>query len=268
MPVAEQVGTLVESNRDFNNPAALRDSMRENGYLYFRGLGPKDRILALRKAMLEICAEAGWVDDRYAPVTEAPWSGAGPYTESEPEYMAVYKRIVHLPLFNELPADPFYMGLMEKVVDGPVMMHRMHIGRVSFPNNTVQTTPAHQDWQYIRGTPNTYTIWTPIGDCPVEVGGLKVLRGSHKRGYVEHALLPEQKYAGWGLWGEKLEATGGAEWQTAAYTVGDCVIFHSHTVHGAMPNLSGDRLRLSVDNRYQRQGDEYGSAATRTHHDL
>jgi hypothetical protein len=267
MPVAEQVGELVASNADFGNPERLRSSMADNGYLFFRGLGPKDKILALRRAMLEICAKAGWVDTAH-DLMEGRWSGVGPYTESEPEYMAVYRDIVHHPLFNSLPEDSFYMRTMESLVGGPVMMHRMHIGRVSFPQNTVQTTPAHQDWQYIRGTPNTYTIWTPIGDTPIEVGGLKVLRGSNRKGFVEHGLLPEQKYAGWGLFGERLEAVGGERWETAAYETGDCVIFHSHTVHAAMPNVSGDRLRLSVDNRYQREGDEFGSAATRTHHDL
>ena len=33
------------------------------------------------------------------------------------------------------------------------------------------------------------------------------------------------------------------------------LFFHSHTVHQRLPNLSGDRLRLSVDFRYQRASD-------------
>jgi hypothetical protein len=268
MAIAEQVRELVVSNDLLNNPAALRQRMERDGYIYLRGLGPKDKILNLRRVFLTFAAEAGWVDTKSADLLEGKWSGAGPFTEGEPEYMAIYKQVVNHPAFNELPEDKFYIQTMEKIVDGPVFMHRMHIGRISFPENTTQTTPAHQDWQYIRGTPRTYTIWTPLGDTPLEVGGLKVLRGSHRRGFVEHSLKPEQKYAGWGLEGEALDATSGDEWHTTGYTVGDCVIFHSHTVHGAMPNITGDRLRLSVDNRYQKQGEEYGPAATRTHHNL
>lgn len=268
MPLAESIAELRDSSAAVDHAAELRARMAEDGYVYLRGLAPREDILALRRAMLEICAEAGWVDTRNADLMEGRWSGAGPYTESEPEYMAVYRKIVNHPRFNALPTHPFYMSVMGKLVDGPVMMHRMHIGRVSFPQNTTQTTPAHQDWQYIRGTPSTYTIWTPIGETPAELGGLKVLRGSHRRGFVEHGLLPEQKYAGWGLFGDRLDAAGGAGWETTGYGLGDCVIFHSHTVHAALPNLTGNRLRLSVDNRYQREGEEYGPAATRTHHDL
>jgi hypothetical protein len=39
-------------------------------------------------------------------------------------------------------------------------------------------------------------------------------------------------------------------WCTADYESGDVVLFTSHTIHGASPNLT-DTLRLSVDYRYQ-----------------
>lgn len=263
----EMLGEFVASNDVLNDPPKLRERMERDGYVFVRGLAPKERILELRRVMLDFCREAGWLDPK-ADLMEGKWGGAGPFGEGDKEYMAIYKKIVNHPLFNELPADPFYLELMSKIVDGPVMMHRMHIGRISFPSNTTQTTPAHQDWQYIRGAATTYTIWTPIGDAPMEVGGLKVLRGSHRGGYVEHEVMPEHKYAGWGLFGDRLKQAGGDEWLTTNYQAGDCVVFHSHTVHAALPNLTPDRLRLSMDNRYQREGTEYGEAAKRTHHNL
>lgn len=267
MAIAEAVHPLIEANAALDDGAKLRAMMEEHGYVYLRGVGPKKRIQELRGVFLDVARRAGWVDPK-AGALEAKWSGAGPYGEGDPPYMAVYKEIVNHPLFNELPADPFYMDVLAKLIDGPVFMHRMHIGRITFPENTTQTTPPHQDWQYIRGSSATYTVWTPLGDTPLELGGLKVLHRSHKRGFVEHSIDPVQKYAGWGLKGAELDATGGDEWHTAAYTLGDCVIFHSHTVHGAMPNLTRDTLRMSIDNRYQRQGDPYGPAATRSHHNL
>lgn len=268
MAIAERVGEFVCSNADISDAERLRASLEENGYLYFRGIGPREKVLGLRRVFLENAQEAGWLEAG-SDVMAARWNGtSGPYAEGDPQYMPVYKKIVNHPLFNELPADPFYMGLMERLLGAPVMLHRMHIGRMSFPSNTDQTTPPHQDFHYIAGTPNTYTIWTPIGDTPLDLGGLKVLRGSHKRGFIEHGMDPVQKYAAWGLKGERLDATGGDEWHTTSYTAGDCVLFHSHTVHAAMPNLTDRTIRLSVDNRYQRQGDEFGRNATRTHWDL
>jgi hypothetical protein len=40
-------------------------------------------------------------------------------------------------------------------------------------------------------------------------------------------------------------------WTASDFAVGDVVVFHSLTVHKALPNASPDRLRLSVDYRYQ-----------------
>ena len=263
----EPLAEFPASNDLLNRPAQLRERLATDGYLFFRGLAPKERILELRRGMLGFCRDAGWLDPR-ADLMDGKWGGAGPFGEGDPEYMAIYKKIVNHPLFNDLPADPFFLNLIRTIVDGPVLMHRMHIGRITFPANTTQTTPPHQDWQYIRGTAATYTIWTPIGDAPRTVGGLKVLRASHGNGFVEHELRPEQKYAGWGLFDQRLAQTGGQEWLTTDFQTGDCLVFHSHTVHGALPNLTSDRLRLSMDNRYQRQGDKHSEAAVRTHYNL
>jgi ectoine hydroxylase-related dioxygenase (phytanoyl-CoA dioxygenase family) len=157
---------------------------------------------------------------------------------------------------------------MGKVVDGPAMLHRLRIGRITFPNNVTQTTAAHQDHWYIRGTPATYTIWTPLGDCPRELGGLAVLRGSHKGGFIEHRQHPEKKYAGHGLADDQLPDAGGAGWVAGDFEAGDFLLFHSFTVHKALPNLTPDRLRLSTDNRYQREGDAIADISTGTHYNL
>jgi hypothetical protein len=37
------------------------------------------------------------------------------------------------------------------------------------------------------------------------------------------------------------------------FAIGDALIFPSRTVHQALPNLTEDRLRVSLDNRYQAQ---------------
>ena len=64
MAIAETVGSLIESNRDMGNADRLRGSMHENGYLYFRGAGPKEKIRDLRRVFLTFCREAGWLDPK------------------------------------------------------------------------------------------------------------------------------------------------------------------------------------------------------------
>src|SRR5207253_3964788 len=58
-----------------------------------------DALPIFRRAMLEICAAAGWIDAS-GELTDGRWNGAGPFTEGDPSYQAVYKRIVNHPLFQ------------------------------------------------------------------------------------------------------------------------------------------------------------------------
>jgi ectoine hydroxylase-related dioxygenase (phytanoyl-CoA dioxygenase family) len=201
---------------------------------------------------------------------EGKWSGAGPFTEGDKEYMAVYRKVIHMESFAAVPADEGLMKLMELVIGGPegggVLLHNRKIGRINFPKNIVQTTAAHQDFHYIRGTSATYTMWMPVGDCPVNLGGLVVLKGSHRQGYLEHGVFNVKKYAGHGLGEEKWPRGEGIEWQAGDFQLGDAIIFHSHTIHKAMPNLTDDRLRISIDNRYQKAGDAIEPGSMGTHY--
>ena len=181
---------FLVSNDLLDDAVALRSRIADEGYLFFRGLGPKEKIRAARRDVLALCKGAGWCD------ATGTWTGAGPFTEGDKEYMAVYKSVIKLPSFLAVPEDAWLVDLMGKIVAGPALLHRLRIGRITFPNNVQQTTAAHQDHWYIRGTPATYTIWLPLDDCPLPLGGLAVLPGSHKEGFLDHRHHPEKKYAG------------------------------------------------------------------------
>lgn len=247
--------------------SSIRQRMKEDGYLFLRGLAPRDRLLDLRREMLGILESAGWIKPTHGSL-DAIWSGAGPFTEGEPEYMAVYQKIINAPAFRAWADQQSFVDVMRKILDGKVLPHRLRIGRVTFPSNTGQTTAAHQDFHYIRGTAQTYTIWTPIGDCPIALGGLAVLRGSHRGGFIEHDTFPEKKYANRGLADSSLPTGQNVEWHAGDFAAGDVLIFHSHTVHKALPNLTKDQLRLSTDNRYTRVGDEIAELSSKSHYEL
>lgn len=261
MPAGKSYIPFVDSMH-LHDPPRLRAAMRDDGYLFLRKVAPREQLLALRRAIVQICAAAGWCDD------DGRWSGAGPFTEGEPEYMAVYRQVINHPLFIAWADQRAFLNVMRKILDGEVLAHRLRIGRVTFPNNVNQTTAAHQDFNYIRGTPETYTIWTPLGDCPIELGGLAVLRGSHRGGFIEHELFREKKYANLGLSDEKLPRGERLQWHAGDLEAGDVLIFHSHMVHKALPNLTTDRLRISTDNRYQRAGEEIADISTKSHYGM
>jgi ectoine hydroxylase-related dioxygenase (phytanoyl-CoA dioxygenase family) len=131
---------------------------------------------------------------------------------------------------------------------------------VSFPQHYAFTTQPHQDFWYIRGTPETFTAWMPVGDCPRELGGLALLERSHKLGF-----LPHEKAIGAGGNGVRTDKLG-LRWLASDFNAGDVVIFHSYMIHGALDNHTPDRLRLSLDYRYQRANEAVDPSSLKPHY--
>ena len=130
------------------------------------------------------------------------------------------------------------------IVGDQVLVHPKPIGRLIFPRSERLVTHAHQDYEFMGGDPEFYTVWIPLHDCPIEAGPLRILEGSHRYGIQEHEKenlhVPEIP----------LDAAAGDAWVEGQVNAGDVLIFHSLTVHAAAPNIS-DRMRLSLDCRFQ-----------------
>ncbi len=242
---------------------ALRAEMAERGYLFFRGLVPAEDVLRVRRATLAFCAEAGWLDEAHGLDAGVVRAGQPPLTEGMPAYMAVYRRVLHQPDFYAFPEHPALRGVAGALLGDGLLVHPRRIGRITFPNYQEATTPAHQDHFYIRGAVETYSCWTPLGDCPEALGGLAVAPGTHRLGYLEHTEHHRGAVGGRGVPTSSVET-----WHTADFRAGDALFFHAFTIHKALPNLSADRLRLSTDNRYQRAADEIDPGALGTHYGL
>src|SRR4051812_10662014 len=125
--MSQQVQPFVDST----SASDLREAMRQHGYLFIRNLAPKDQLLALRREMLAIIESAGWIKPTNDAL-DAIWSGAGPFTESESQYMAVYQQIINAPQFRAWADQPVFIDMMRKILGGEVLAHRLRIGRVTF----------------------------------------------------------------------------------------------------------------------------------------
>lgn len=244
----------------------LQARLDEDGYLCMRGLVPIDLLMNLRRDILEVCREAGWLDES-ADLMEGVAYDGPPLTEGDSEFMAVYKKVIHLDSFEAFPQDAVFLDLMTRLLGSEALNHRLRIGRIVFPQNVAQTTAAHQDFTYIKGTPETYTIWSPLGDCPRSIGGLAVLRSSHRLGLIEHTQDTTKKYAGWGV-NDTQWTDEDVQWVSSEMSAGDVLIFHAYTVHKGLPNTSGRLMRLSVDNRYQRASEPVEPHNATTHYNL
>lgn len=235
---------LVGSNELLNQPEALRARAREDGYLFFRRLLDPEPILEVRGKIAAICAEAGWLAPGTDPMQGIAQSGIN-WVSPQPEFMKVYKVIQKVEEFHALAHEKPLIALFDTLFGESTLVHARHIARVIFPQNVKYTTPAHQDHYHIRGTEDCWTAWIPLGDCPQELGGVTVLRGSHREGL--QSVQPAYGAGGVGINTEGMPY----EWFTTDYSIGDVLVFHSLTIHRGLPNLTPDKARFSVDYRYQ-----------------
>ena len=238
---------FVESTSISSDGDALRRRADRDGYLFLRDFVDKESILAARRDISAVLQEVGWIDAGTDPF-EA-FTSHSALVSGMPEFSPVYDMVQRLESFHTLAHDTGIFGTVEHLLGSDVLLQPSNIARFIFPSLLEHTTPPHQDFVHIQGTPDVWTAWLPLADCPHSMGGLSVLSGSHKAG-----VLPVSRSLGAGGLRTHLEAIGG-EWVSSPFELGDMLFFHSHTVHKGLPNLSGNRLRLSVDYRYQKAAD-------------
>ena len=234
---------FADSSPLLHDRDALRARAAEDGYLFFRGRMPAEPLLSLRREILGVLREHGLLnpgeEDTVDPERLEGLELVGGCTD------AAYADVQRLESFHTLAHHPRLLEIYETLFDGPVLPHPRNIARVLLPARTAAATPPHQDFIHIQGTPQTWTAWFPLGDCPRQLGGLSVLERSHEKG-----VLAVGDAEGAGGLGARL-CPGEDRWIEHDYAVGDVLTFPSTTVHKGLPNRIPKKIRLSCDLRYQ-----------------
>jgi hypothetical protein len=233
---------FTEATAYIEDPAGLRETAAELGYLYFPGLIEARPVRQLRARVLAVCKELGWLATgrpENQGVTR-PGNKVGDY--EDPKYLKLLQKIMPLPEFAALGRHARILDILEKLFGGPVEGDKGSVLRVFSPDQPELATPAHQDHYYVREIPDLWTVWLPLGACPAEMGGLAVLPGSHHQGLMAHD--------GQGVGDHILTIAEDAIWASGNYGWGDVLMFNNLTVHRAGVNRS-DRLRLSADYRFR-----------------
>jgi ectoine hydroxylase-related dioxygenase (phytanoyl-CoA dioxygenase family) len=213
---------------------------------------------------LLICQKYGWMapgtdlmDGIVDPAADQiePFCGVGVTREA---YVDVYR----LEAFHRLAQHPAILAILQTLLGETVLAHPRNIARLMFPTKANAPTPPHQDHIFIQGSKTVFTCWMPLGDCPESLGGLSVLRGSHRLG-----VLPVRAADGAGGRVVVLDDVE-QEWCHGDFQAGDVLVFHSLTVHKSIPNLNRNHIRLSCDYRYQPISLPIEEKSLRTHCDV
>lgn len=236
-----EIGEFTESKDIIEDGAALRRRLMKDGYLFFRKLFPSDAVLNLRRQIMELCAEEGWLREGSDPMEGL--TDHEPILEGEERWLPVYEKVNKLEDFHRLKLHPNVQAVMELVFEEQVFCLPRTIARIAFPRDNERITQPHQDWLYVQGSTETISCWAPMGDVPAELGGLMLLEGSHKSGFLKprSALGPG---------GNTVDCDPSLHWVATDFRVGDVLFFKSLTIHAARPSANPERIRLSIDFRY------------------
>ena len=239
-----------------NDPERLRSAAAERGCLFFPGLLPVEAVLEVRRDVLRVLRDHGALAD--GAETDAGITRPGVVLEgSKPDeqYRAYYNEVLSVHSFNALPHHPRIMGVLKQLLGEAVLVHPRHICHAIFPGLETFKTPPHQDHFSVGGTPHTWTVWLPLGDCDSALGGVMLAEGSHADG-----LLPVVEGSIW------VDPGTERHWTWSPMAAGDVVMFHSLAVHQGRDNTSGDRIRLAASFRYQPVSEPVDEAALAPQH--
>jgi 1-deoxypentalenic acid 11beta-hydroxylase len=233
---------FTQSNDLLDDYQELQRRYEEDGYLFFRDALDTTAVAGVRDDLTRVLAAQGVVEsDASQPVA----TGAGVEAVDDNAMYAVES-------YLELCESDELRALLRRVFGEDVFIFRGTNIRYALPHDDLHVTPPHQDHFFVGPNDDFRTIWIPLMTIDETVGGLAVARGSHRRGLRDHI---EQEYAeSYVFIGRKQKGVPLAaveeEWLTADYQPGQVLVFHSHTVHRALPNRS-DLVRLSLDARCQ-----------------
>jgi ectoine hydroxylase-related dioxygenase (phytanoyl-CoA dioxygenase family) len=246
--MVEALKPFEDSGHLLDEPPRLRERFEGDGYVLLRGAIDRDVLQEARRAITGVLNTHGWLEPSHDPTVAVPRTG--PFVEGEPKFLEAYNDVQRLEAFHAVPHHASVRRCMTALLGPTAFPHPLSIARLVFPGNEEWTTPPHQDYPNNQGTFDLYACWMPLADCSARDGTLSILRGSHKLGV---AALRASLGAGTRR-AELDHRYDRLEWVGGDLQLGDALVFHSLTVHRALPN-QGRSMRLSVDYRFQREGE-------------
>lgn len=216
-----------------------RARARADGFLYVPGLVPHERIAPVRAVVEAALARRGWLTGGISD----PSLRLGRWDDQR--WTAFLAEVLASAPYQALAAAPEILAVIRLLVGDDPQLHVGDVCRLVSPGAVDLTTPPHQDAAYLKDAAAVWTAWLALGPCPLALGPLALLPGSHTGGLRPHAPVT----TGDGVVGT--DVPDHALWRASDLAAGDVLFFSALTIHRALPNITADQLRVSVDYRYR-----------------
>ncbi|MFF5112174.1 phytanoyl-CoA dioxygenase family protein [Streptosporangium sp. NPDC000509] len=255
----ELFAPLADSSALLGDPEALRRRFHDDGLLLLRGFLDREAVLSLRAAYLSAFPE-GLLKPGTTP-EEGVFSGRPPEglpshgVRDHPAY-----DFVRTERFASFARQPALTELASTLLGGPVRLLPRGILR-HFYAGSLRASRAHTDHAYMsQGSDRVLTMWIPVGDCPMETGGLVYLEGSHRESAerFDPARLRTDRAHDSRPISHDLQTTARVvdrRWLWSDYEAGDLTVHNPYVVHASLDTVT-DVMRVSADVRFIREEDD------------
>jgi hypothetical protein len=115
-----------DSTEHLHDGETLRARLAEDGYLFLRGLLPREAILDVRARLLNKAAERGWLDPD-SPVVVGIAKPAAACKDPEPRYMSVFRGLWSDEPLHRLRIDSRVIALFDRIFGERALAHPMFV---------------------------------------------------------------------------------------------------------------------------------------------
>jgi ectoine hydroxylase-related dioxygenase (phytanoyl-CoA dioxygenase family) len=217
----------------------LKAKLHQQGYLYFKGIISKVKLEEVYIDAVSVLRQYNWIQNELS-VDRLKLNRNVASKEAQKNLFSVLLHWSSSKSFDYIVNDPELSKILTKILGTTYILHPLRLARwcrVGFPSDYIPEILPHQDIEYVGLPEDTYTVWIPIHDCPIELGGLAIYPGSNLQGQIKSKDRKNAPY-------------DTSYWVNTNYECGDILIFHSLTIHKASRNITYDTLRLSMDLRF------------------
>jgi phytanoyl-CoA hydroxylase len=184
---------------------------------------------------------------------------------------------ITLPQHNIRPDTPVHLGdavfrlltcpsvldLVEGILGPEISVNPVQHVRLKLPAHALGENPDpmmgkspwHQDGGSVleeADETDILTVWIPLSEANEENGCMRVIPTDRSAELVNHCPSPVK---GAHIPDEQVDQAAG---RTLPMSAGSILLLHGRTIHDSLPNRTADRLRISLDLRYQPTGQPTG----------
>ena len=231
------VNALTPSPNPLAHPEKSQKQYFRQGYLYIPNFIPSPLVWRLRRQYFSRWAKFEDRDLDYG-------------VRGHPAY-----DFVRTLEFQEFSERTELNRMADLLLSGKSQLLKRRILR-HFHKGVEKSSRAHADLAYWDQNPSDIiTLWIPIGNCMIEMGGILYLEGSHRLDYkkIKREFFRDERHPWISDDLNKISSITGRHWLGQNFSAGDIVAHHPRIIHASL-NCETHGPRLSMDLRFIKKG--------------